>query len=68
MAGNFHVVLIFVIFMVDLAVTKITTHKINDTYWAHAQAPAVGMVDAMTNQPSKIHDRTVTVSVELSAS
>ena len=27
MAGNFHGVLIFVIFVVDLAVTKITTHE-----------------------------------------
>ena len=29
MAGNFRGVLIFVIFVVDLAVTKISTHEIN---------------------------------------
>ena len=35
MAGNFRRVLIFVIFVVDSAITKITTHEINDTWKVH---------------------------------
>ena len=54
MAGNFRGVLIFVIFVVDLAIMKITTHKkINDTCQAHAQSLAVGVVDRMTDAPAE---------------
>ena len=51
MAGNFRGVLIFVIFVVDLAVTKI-----NDTYLdrgAHLQGLAVGTVNRMTDRPAE---------------
>ena len=47
MAGNFRGVLIFVVFVVDLTVTKL-----NDTYpnrKAHVQGPVVGVVDRMTD-------------------
>ena len=55
MAGNFRGVLIFVIFVVDLAVTKI-----ND-YPAHAQGQAVGVADLMTGL-ARYDDRTVNVA------
>ena len=51
MADNFCGVLIFVVFVVNLAVMKI-----NDTYpdrEAHTQGPAVSVVDHMTDRPAK---------------
>ena len=58
MAGNFRGVLIFVIFVVDLAVTKnhhpqkLMIHtRIAER--AHAQGPEVGIVHRMTDWPSK---------------
>ena len=54
MAGNFRGVLIFVIYVVGSAVTKITTHENNAYVYALAHKATGGVADRITSRPRSI--------------